>query len=159
MSRYSSRVIVAMAVAAMLFFGAISAWSASYNVLYTFGPASTYPSSGLITDAAGNAYGTTAQGGNDHAGTVYKLSPTTGYHLLFAFSNAGHGGKQPQGNLVLDSAGNLYGTTVLGGANKAACSNRGCGVVFELSPPQNGGLWTETVLYSFLLAGELHRRR
>ena len=142
-------VIQVIAVGALTFLFAGDAWSASYKVPYNFNSANAGPSSGLIVDGAGNAYGTTAQGGNDHSGTVYELSPTTGYHLLFAFSNAAHGGKQPQGNLAFDSAGNLYGTTVYGGTNKAACNNRGCGVVFELSPPSNGGLWTETVLYSF----------
>jgi uncharacterized repeat protein (TIGR03803 family) len=152
MSRIIPRCVViqALAVVLSIFFSAADAWSEGYKVLYNFNSTNANPSSGLIVDGAGNAYGTTAQGGNDHSGTVYELSPTTGYHLLFAFSNAGHGGKHPQGNLVFDSVGNLYGTTVSGGVDKTECSNQGCGVVFELSPPStNGGLWTETVLYSF----------
>jgi uncharacterized repeat protein (TIGR03803 family) len=123
-----------------------SAWSATDKALYNFG---SQPSSGLITDVQGNAYGTTS-GGPNNSGTFYEVSPATGYHLLYVFhSKPGTGGWRPQGNLVLDSAGNLYGTTVYGGANNKACANQGCGVIFELSPPSNGGLWTETVLYSF----------
>ena len=137
------------AVAALVLLTATNAWSGGYKVLYNFNSTNKNPSSGLITDAAGNGYGTTSGGGHDDSGTVYELSRTTGYHLLFAFSNSGPGGRQPQGNLVFDSVGNLYGTTVYGGANKTGCSNAGCGVVFELSPPVNGGLWIETVLYSF----------
>ncbi|MBZ5572513.1 MAG: hypothetical protein LAO09_11630 [Acidobacteriia bacterium] len=97
----------------------------------------------------GNAYGTTAAGGflGGQAGTVYQFSPTSGYHVIYAFS--GPDGLKPQGNLVIDAAGNLYGTTVYGGAHKSGCNGLGCGTVFELSPPSNGGTWTETVLYSF----------
>jgi uncharacterized repeat protein (TIGR03803 family) len=66
----------------------------------------------------------------------------------------GNDGASPSGNLVADSAGNLYGTTGAGGG-ATACGNggtqvEGCGTIFELSPPaQSGGTWTETVLYRF----------
>lgn len=124
------------------------AWSGSYKVLHVFQKNSQIPSSGLIVDTAGNAYGTTAKGGFNNAGTVYELSPTTGYQIIYAFS--GHpDGRNPQGNLVIDSAGNLYGTTVYGGAFTNCNGGLGCGTVFELTPPKNGGLWTETILYSF----------
>jgi uncharacterized repeat protein (TIGR03803 family) len=133
-------------VVVLLFLLVASAWPATGKALYNFG---SQPSSGLITDAQGNAYGTTS-GGPNNSGTVYEVSPATGYHLLYVFhSKPGTDGRLPQGNLVFDSAGNLYGTTVYGGANGKACGNQGCGVVFELSPSLNGGLWTETVLYSF----------
>jgi uncharacterized repeat protein (TIGR03803 family) len=59
----------------------------------------------------------------------------------------GKDGAQPNGALIFDSAGNLYGTTVLGGENDV-CHNGGCGTVFELTPG-TGGQWTETVLWSF----------
>jgi uncharacterized repeat protein (TIGR03803 family) len=135
------------AVAALVLLVGTSAWAAGYKVLYNFGTPSSTPSSGLITDAAGNAYGVTSAGGSSGVGTVYELSLKTGYHLLYSF-HKNSAGFLPQGNLVLDSAGNLYGTTVGGGIENAQCV-RGCGVVFELSPPLNGGSWTETVLYSF----------
>jgi uncharacterized repeat protein (TIGR03803 family) len=129
---------------------ATSARSAGYKVLYDFGLKSITPSSGLIFDAAGNAYGVTSGGGYANGGTVYELSPKTGHHLPYAFhgGNSGTGGFLPQGNLVLDSKGNLYGTTVYGGVKNSQCEG-GCGVVFELSPPLNGGQWIETVLYRF----------
>jgi uncharacterized repeat protein (TIGR03803 family) len=139
------------AIAALVLLTATSAWSAGYKVLYNFGTPSSTPSSGLITDAAGNAYGTTSAGGYNDGGTVYELSPKTGYHLLYAFRRSNSGGADgflPQGNLVFDSNGNLYGTTVAGGTKNAQCVE-GCGVVFELTPAGNGQPWTETVLYSF----------
>jgi uncharacterized repeat protein (TIGR03803 family) len=64
--------------------------------------------------------------------------------LLYSFS--GGDGAQPDSVLLLDSKGNLYGTTENGGNDQ--CGGTGCGVVFELSP-QSGGGWTETVLYDF----------
>jgi uncharacterized repeat protein (TIGR03803 family) len=136
------------AAATLCFVSANLAWSQSYKVIYAFGEQAKNPSSGLVVDAAGNAYGTTAEGGYGNRGTVYQLSPT-GFHIIYTF--AGHpDGANPQGNLVLDTSGNLYGTTVSGGTAKTGCNNRGCGTVFKLTPPANGqGLWTETLLYNF----------
>jgi uncharacterized repeat protein (TIGR03803 family) len=145
------RALSMFAIAALVLLTATSAWSAGYKVLYNFNSQSSNPSSGLITDKEGNAYGTTSAGGIADAGTVYELSLKTGYHQLYAFRKSGSGaagGFLPQGNLVFDSKGNLYGTTVGGGTKSAQCPN-GCGVVFELTPTANGQPWTETVLYSF----------
>src|SRR5258708_3537220 len=64
--------------------------------------------------------------------------------VLYSFTSGSDGG-EPYGNLVFDSAGNLYGTARLGGNMK--CDN-GCGTVFELTPSSGGG-WTETVIHSF----------
>ena len=100
------RGIPVFAVAALVLLMATSAWSAGYKVLYNFGTPSSTPSSGLITDSAGNAYGTTSAGGYNNGGTVYELSPKTGYHLLYAFRKSNSGGQAgflPQGNLVFDS--------------------------------------------------------
>jgi len=134
-----------VAVATLVLLCAANAQSASYKVLYGFGASNAKPSSGLTFDAQGNAYGVTSGGGYNEAGTVYELSSTTGYHLLFKFGKSQAGGAYPLGNLVLDSAGNLYGTTLAGGIDRNCC-----GLVFELSPPSNGvGLWTETVLHTF----------
>ena len=135
---------------AVLLLLSTNASAVKYKILMNGNRYAFAPSSGLVTDAAGNAYGTTASGGHGNAETVYKLSGETGLpSLVYAFS--GHDGRQPQGNLVFDSDGNLYGTTVLGGASNACGSNKGCGTVFKLTP-SNGGLWTETVLYSFCSA-------
>jgi len=71
--------------------------------------------------------------------------------VLYSFSRDGSTGNDPEGAMVADKAGNLYGTTQLGGVNPTNCSNgSGCGTVFELSPPlELGGPWTETVIYEF----------
>lgn len=109
------------------------------------------PSGGLIFDAAGNLYGTTG-GVRGGFGAVYELTPTaSGFWnetTLHAFSFAD--GVQPNGTLIFDAAGNLYGVAAGGGLGTGTrCTNRvgGCGTVFELSPSASG--WTETVLLDF----------
>lgn len=101
------------------------------------------PWGGLILDGAGNLYGTTQEGG-DNAGTVFELSPDGGgvwsEKVLHKFGN-GTDGNGPIAGLVADSSGNLYGTTLRGGAYNG-------GIVFKLTPA-SGGIWTETVLHNF----------
>ena len=116
------------------------------QVLHSFdgsGTDGTYPSAGLIFDAAGNLYGTTQVGGYYGGGTVFELTPTAGgawtENVLFSFD--GTGGAVPFAGLIFDGAGNLYGTTYEGGTY----SN---GTVFELTPTAGGG-WTEQVLHGF----------
>jgi hypothetical protein len=119
----------------------------------------------VIFDQTGNLYGTTAYGGSGNCtlggkvgcGTVYQMEPpsTKGgswkEKILYSFKG-GEDGQLPQGDLVFDSAGNLYGATEYGGGY-GSCNwpfYRHCGTVFELSPPQaKGGKWIEKVLYSF----------
>lgn len=140
-------------IVALIALSTTLAWSASYKILHGFsGRLASNPSSGLVVDKAGNGYGATSAGGFNNAGTVYQISPKTGFSVIYGFS--GPDGRQPQGNLVIDAGGNLYGTTVYGGANKTGCNNQGCGTVFRLSPSANGGTWTETVLYSFVGADD-----
>ncbi len=84
-------------------------------------------------------------------GTVFELSPSSGgwtEHVLHFFGNTPTDGRNPWANLIIDSAGNLYGTTVAGGKPSQSYCGTGCGTVFELSPA-SGGTWTETVLLSF----------
>jgi len=107
------------------------------------------PEGGLVVDAAGNFYGSTYLGGSSKLGVAYKLSPAPGGEVteivLHSFTGSGTNGDgaDPVGDLVFDSAGNLYGVTQFGGAFDM-------GTVFELSPPSvQGGEWTEAVLYSF----------
>jgi uncharacterized repeat protein (TIGR03803 family) len=105
------------------------------------------PYGGLIFDASGNLYGTTAEGSTDGYGTVFELSPKTGggWTAKVLHSFTGPNGNLPEATLAfLD--GNLYGTTFTGG-DLGACTG-GCGVVFELIPGTNGH-WTERVLHSF----------
>lgn len=84
-----------------------------------------YPRAGLILDKDGNLYGTTSEGGANGGGTVYKLAPTGALTILHSFSTAPLDGNEPLGGLFVDSAGNLYGTTGVGGANDL-------GIVFKI---------------------------
>jgi uncharacterized repeat protein (TIGR03803 family) len=122
------------------------AWSGPYTILHVFLQNEKEPSSGLVLDSAGNAYGTTFVGGPNNAGTVYQLSPTSGFHVIYAFH--GPDGSQLLGSLVADDEGNLYGMAD-GGGSFSCGENIGCGTVYKLSPPKAGGTWTETTLYNF----------
>lgn len=82
MSRFARVSACCLLTAALSALPLVSSAS-SYKVMFSFAPTGANPSSGLLTDAAGNAYGTTSGGGFNGAGTVYELSPTTGYHLLY----------------------------------------------------------------------------
>jgi uncharacterized repeat protein (TIGR03803 family) len=124
--------------------------SGNETVLHNFeGSDGEEPYSGVIMDAAGNFYGTTAAGGSSSncqgggCGTVFKLDASG---VLHSFSFNHSDGWGPYGGLVRDKAGNLYGTTGLGGTSDY-CSN-GCGTVFKVDPSGN-----ETVLYNFTGGG------
>jgi uncharacterized repeat protein (TIGR03803 family) len=83
------------------------------------------PSGGMVVDANGNLFGTTQRGGTSHFGTVFELAHgTDAITTLFSFT--GGNGAHPEGGLIMDSAGNLYGTTTAGGANND-------GTVFEVA--------------------------
>ena len=110
------------------------------TVLHSFGGSpgdGRHPHAFLVRDTAGNLYGTTLEGGAFNEGTVFELTPRGTETLLHSFDGSPNDGQTPHAGLVRDAAGNLYGTTLDGGAF-------GDGVVFELSP---GG--AETVLHSF----------
>lgn len=119
------------------------------------------PNSGLVMDTAGNLYGTTYQGGSNtclstKCGTVFELSPTSSgawtKTTLFNFY-FGADGEFPAAGLVMDSAGNLYGTAYNGGLPGYCNVTTGCGVVFELSQTSTGA-WNEAVLHSFTGVGD-----
>ncbi len=116
----------------------------NYTIIYSFtGPPADglYVVAPLLLAEDGSLYGTTAQGGTNNAGTVFKLTPTgSGWteSVLYSFTGVADGGT-PYAGLVVDERGNLYGTTYAGGI--------GMGVAFELTP--NGAGWTETVLHVF----------
>lgn len=94
------------------------------------------PAGGLFADGAGNLYGTTWYGGSATLGTVFKISKSGKETVLYSFKD-GTDGNTPNGDLVLDQAGNLYGTTSQGGTFKL-------GTVFKIDPAGN-----ETVRYNF----------
>ncbi len=107
------------------------------------------PEAGVTLDAAGNVYGTTFAGGPHLRGVVFQLAPQGGgvwtYSGLHSFGN-GLDGANPEGEVVFDAVGNLYGTTFSGG--KYGQNIGGTGTFYELSPALGGG-WPETRLYSF----------
>jgi uncharacterized repeat protein (TIGR03803 family) len=112
-----------------------------FNTLYSFylggaAPLGAFPQAGLVADKAGNLYGTAFAGGLDSAGTVFKLAPDGTLSTVYNFGNVPDGAN-PYAGVILDKAGNLYGTTYGGGADNY-------GSVFQVAPDG-----TETVLYSF----------
>jgi uncharacterized repeat protein (TIGR03803 family) len=140
--------VAILALPSWLLIGVLSAQAQTETVLFSFGYGDgQYPTSRLTSDGAGNFYGTTLFGGN--RGNVFELSPngSGGWNesVLYSFCFEGYpscaDGAQPfLSYVVIDRAGNLYGTTEYGGAT-------GYGVVFELSP--DGAGWKETVLHNF----------
>ena len=117
-----------------------SGWKQS--VLHSFSfTDGAFPSAGVISDNAGNLYGTTDAGGSSTYGTVFELMHSTGWaeNLLYTFQN-GNDGLNPNAGLTFDHSGNLYGATRSGGSG-------GGGTVFKLTP--SGGSWTYSLVYSF----------
>src|ERR1039458_6513736 len=111
---------------------------ASEIVLHNFGypaPKGAGPWAGVIRDSAGNLYGTTQNGGVSNKGVVYKVDTTGHETVLYSFTGGADGG-QPAAGVILDSAGNLYGT--------ATYSSAGTGVVYKLDTTGH-----ETVLFTF----------
>ena len=110
----------------------------------------------LIFDKQGNLYGTTQAGGANNTGTVFELSPPAisggawTESVLYIFPADQSQGDWPEGNLVFDSQGNLYGTASTGGAGSSGNCFNGCGTLFELTPPTTaGGTWTGSAIHSF----------
>jgi uncharacterized repeat protein (TIGR03803 family) len=138
------KVCVIFAIALVL--SAVSHASA-YKKVYSFagGSDGSDPASPLTFDSAGNAYGTTAAGGDFDLGTVFMITPSGEEQVLYSFEGAADG-SDPHGGVILDAAGNLYGATVAGGYG-GICAGDGCGVVFELT--NSGSSWTLITLYSF----------
>jgi len=120
------------------------------SVLYSFCPVAGCsdgfnPYAGLIFDPQGNLYGTTREWGiQERRGTVFELIPNSDgswkEKVLAHLYGTRRDAAAPQAGLILDQAGNLYGTTALGVG--------GCGTVFELTPTP-WGPWTRKILYEF----------
>lgn len=107
------------------------------------------PQARVIVGPDGNLYGTTTSGGSLGKGTVFRLQPPPTFcravscpwreTVLHSFAGGSDGANPTYGDLAIDQAGNIYGTTPFGGGSN-------CGVVYELSP--SGGGWTESILYT-----------
>jgi uncharacterized repeat protein (TIGR03803 family) len=105
---------------------------------FTKAPDGEFPSAGLVMDSQGNLYGTTSSGGEyQYGGAVFEVSPKGVETILHSFTRGGPDGSGPNAALIRDSLGNLYGTTVFGGAYNN-------GTVFKITASGS-----ESVLYSF----------
>ena len=133
----------------------LPAQAQTFTLLYQFtgGKDGGSPLGGLVEDGAGNFYGTTSAGGLvggtckplQGCGVVFKLDPSGKQTVLYTFTGLADG-EIPNGGLILDGAGNLYGVTSGGGVTGGTCTfAQGCGVVFRLDTAGNN----YTVLYSF----------
>ena len=137
------------------------------TILYSFqgGNDGYYPWGNLTFDKSGNLYGATQFGGGkstqcdpyyQYCGTVFNMSPPKQKggawteQVLHSFAG-GTDGVNPNGGLILDSKGAIYGTTPTGGNQLCNFGNGnvGCGIVFRLAPQKKSGAWTEKVLHSF----------
>ncbi|MGH7045364.1 MAG: choice-of-anchor tandem repeat GloVer-containing protein, partial [Stellaceae bacterium] len=121
-------------------------YASTPTVLFTFDVLDgVHPEAGLIIDADGNLFGTASAGGASFQGTVFELPKTAqGYAstptVLVSFNGAN--GANPEGGLIFDAAGKLFGTTTAGGAY-------GFGTVFEIAKTKTGYTTTPTTLVSF----------
>lgn len=140
-------IAIAAATLFVIFAGTTQrALAQSETILYYFCSLSNcddgkIPQAGLVMDASGNFYGTTQAGGAYNQGTAFKLSPDGTFTLLHTFGATANDGTAPEAPLILDSKGNLYGTTNAGGAHSK-------GTVFKLTASGQ-----ETILYNFCSTG------
>ena len=141
--------------AAFALIAALSAMAeaSSEKVLYAFHGQDGRAPSSVVLGPDGTLYGTAWWGGTNSClgqgcGVVFRLARGEDgkWHETVLHDFAGSDGWFPNGSLVADKAGNLYGTTVYGGPN--GCSGLGCGVAFELERG-TGGKWTYTILHYF----------
>ncbi len=138
-TRVACAAAISSALALVLLIGAtLSAQAQTFSTLYNFtgNGDSANPFAGLVRDTAGNLYGTTIHGGAYGYGTVYKLDIAGNETVLYSFA-AYPDAEFSWAPLILDAAGNLYGSTFDGGALQQ-------GAIFKLDTTGQ-----ETVLYSF----------
>ncbi len=148
--------LILAVLSALLLIAARPVQAQTEMVLYNFTGDSdgAYPTSSLVSDGAGNFYGTTVLGGtcpgwNQYGcGVVFEISPNGngGWNetVLHTFAAPPDGANPFCAPVIFDRAGNLYGTTEFGGTYNV-------GSIFELSPV--AGSWTDTILYSFTYDG------
>ena len=114
----------------------------SFTTLYNF-PAGSNPGNlgSLATDASGNLYGTTENGGSNNQGSVWEFNTSTStFTTLYSFGGGTGDGCTPYAAPILDASGSLYGTTY-------GCGAGTNGTVWKLT--NNGGTYSEAVLYNF----------
>ena len=99
------------------------------------------PQASLALDASGNLYGTTQYGGSLDLGVVFKLVKTR-ETILHSFAFNGLDGAYPMAGVVFDAAGNLFGTTLVGGNS---CPPNGCGIIYKITPQTPAGSSIEDV--------------
>ncbi len=123
------------------------------TIIHNFAGGTTdgeFPAAGPTFDSAGNLFGTTGDGGSSGCGTVFEFSPASGgwnYNIIHNFVCSPTDGYAPEASLMIDSSGNIYGTTYSGGSiDNSGCYGY-CGTVFEVSPVSGG--WSEKVLHNF----------
>jgi uncharacterized repeat protein (TIGR03803 family) len=140
-------------VCAFCLLEAIASPAQTFTILASFDlNDGAYPLASVVQGSDGNLYGTTSAGGAngsfciDNCGTVFRITPAGELTTLYSFCSQANcaDGALPEASLVLGADGNLYGTTLLGGANSAACDGLGCGTVFKITAA--GKI---TTLYSF----------
>jgi uncharacterized repeat protein (TIGR03803 family) len=147
-SRISTVTARNLAIAILL--GCVCASGQTFTQLYSFGSNpndGVDPQAGVVFDNAGNLYGTASVGGINNHGTVFELSrpasPGPWTETVPRQFHTGPGGNVPEGRLIVAPTGELFGTTLQGGANNA-------GIAYMLLPPvAPGDRWRERVLYSF----------
>jgi uncharacterized repeat protein (TIGR03803 family) len=104
------------------------------------------PYAGIVGDMKGNLYGAATQGGVNGGGTTFQLTPAgNGWNFNVLASQPGWGISGDERNVLVDSAGNVYGTTHCDGTNSA-------GTIYEISPSGNG--WNYSLLYTFNGGGD-----
>ena len=96
-----------------------------------------YPNGGLVQDAEGNLYGTAYQGGTYNYGTIFKITASGEFTVLYSFPG-GKSGANPYADLNLDQQGNIFGVTSAGGTHNF-------GIVFKLDASGK-----ETILHNFV---------
>ncbi|HEX3430818.1 MAG TPA: choice-of-anchor tandem repeat GloVer-containing protein [Rhizomicrobium sp.] len=146
MSR-ANLVMVSFSAGALLCGSDAEAWT--LKTLYSFCSENgctdgTAPAAGLLQDASGNLYGTTEAGGAYNDGVVFALIPNGRkwkYKVLHSFCYSCGDGTNPVASLIIDTNGNLYGTTGQSGPT-------GCGTAFRLSPNADRSKWKEKTLYA-----------
>jgi hypothetical protein len=142
------------------------AWTETLIYSFLGGSDGDAPFGELTWDEQGNLYGATQYGGGfgtcntyiGYCGTIFKLTPprmaggTWTEEVLYRFKG-GNDGANPNGGLIFDKRGAIYGTTQVGGGSSPLCDSVGfigCGTVFELKPPaKRGGIWIESLLHRF----------